>query len=423
MLTMLIVDDEYWVRMGIRETIHWESHGFQIIGEAGNGREGLAAAAALTPDIIITDIRMPLMDGVEFMAELRAVGIDSRIIVLSGYEEFDYARSAIRFGASAYLLKPIENQQLVETVLSVGGSIQEARKAKQHYDELKEELPAIQKQFILDLLAGSGGAETALRAKWNRLELPLSFENPMVLVLKPVDLRLLTRQFSREQLEAFGATLQERFAAVFFGPWGFRGMVLDKNNEEIIGIVQADHYEEMPIATVKAACRELLAQLSQSLGMEYPLTIGIGGPAPDLTGLSGAYQEALTACEHRGLPGLSRVYWAKDDGVGDCHPLVKAAVAYLRQHLEREITVELVARELFVSPSHLMHLFKAELGKTFNDCLVEYRIERAKELLRENSYKIYEVCAKVGYNDTKYFSQLFKKVTGFSPSEYGKITS
>ena len=81
----------------------------------------------------------------------------------------------------------------------------------------------------------------------------------------------------------------------------------------------------------------------------------------------------------------------------------------------------MAAKTILVSPSYLMHLIKEELGKTFVECLIEYRIEQAKELLKGNQYRVYEVCAKVGYQNPKYFSQLFKKVTGLSPSEFAKL--
>ncbi len=425
MFTILIVDDDYLVRVGIRETIHWESYQFAIAGEANNGREGLAAALSLKPDVIITDIRMPLMDGVEFMAKFREAGIDSKLIVLSGYDEFDYARSAIRFGASAYILKPIENQQLIEAVLNAGRSIREEREARHHYNELRKELPAIKRQFVLDLLAGSIRDEAEIQAKLSLLELPLELRNHLVLVLKIDDFQFVARQSTAEQLEALRTGLPDLISGMVFVKWGFQGITLDKSVEETIVILQLGDSGAAAgtVANLKEAGKELLTRFKELFEDSYTLSVGIGGPSPRLTSLNAAYREALKAAEQKLLPGTSQIAYARDEGVADCHPLVRAAIAYLKSHFDQEITVEAVARELFVSPSHLMHLIKAELGKTLNDCLVEYRIERAKELLREKNTKIYEVCEQVGYSDTKYFSQLFKKLTGLSPSEYGKIIS
>src|SRR5689334_10325683 len=116
---MLIVDDEYLVRKGISETIEWTEYGIKIIGEACDGEQGLEMAMDYMPDIILTDIHMPFMNGLEFMSKLRERGSNSNIIVLSGYEEFSYVRTALQYGVIDYLLKPIDNQQLIDTVQKV----------------------------------------------------------------------------------------------------------------------------------------------------------------------------------------------------------------------------------------------------------------------------------------------------------------
>ena len=105
MLKVLIVDDEAVVRRGIVLGIDWASLGCAVVGEAANGEEGLAAAERYSPNLIITDVRMPHMDGIEMMRVLRERGSTAHVIVLTAYNDFDYARSALRFGAADYLLK------------------------------------------------------------------------------------------------------------------------------------------------------------------------------------------------------------------------------------------------------------------------------------------------------------------------------
>ena len=104
MLKVLIVDDEAVVRRGIVLGVDWGALGCAVVGEAANGEEGLAAAERYSPNLIITDVRMPRMDGIEMMKELRGRGSKAHVIVLTAYDEFDYARSALRYGASDYLL-------------------------------------------------------------------------------------------------------------------------------------------------------------------------------------------------------------------------------------------------------------------------------------------------------------------------------
>lgn len=119
MLKVLIVDDETVVRRGIMLGTDWAAMDCVVVGEASNGEEGLAAAARYNPNLIITDVRMPRMDGIEMMRRLREQDCTAHFIVLTAYDEFDYARSALRYGAADYLLKPFRDQDLVAAIARV----------------------------------------------------------------------------------------------------------------------------------------------------------------------------------------------------------------------------------------------------------------------------------------------------------------
>jgi two-component system response regulator YesN len=422
-LTVLIVDDESVARKGIKQMIRSLNHPIKVIGEAASGKEGLEAAVALQPDIIITDIKMPLTDGLKLREIRRETNLDAKIIVLSAYEEFEYAQSAINFGASDYILKPVNEAKLIESVLRIGSMIREEKTRQQYLDKLKQELPAIKKQFILDLLSGRLRNSDEIRSKLDFLEIPLTFKHQMVVVIKVDEIKLLFRKLAREQQEKIRIRFVELVTWVILLQGNFQGIVFGKSPEEIVIMLQMEHDDEAVIAELKSYCNHLIEKFTTTLELIRTVSIGISSPAHDLSGIHEAYQEALTACNNRFVPGSSSVTCIDDDGARGCHATVRDAVLYLKNHYGQGITVETVARELYVSPSHLMHLFKAELGKTFNECLIDCRIEKAKELLRDKKYKIYEVCEQVGYTDTRYFSQLFKRITGLSPREYGKHVS
>lgn len=116
MLKVLVVDDESVVRSGIVLGVDWASMGCVVVGEASNGEEGIAAAERYKPNLIITDIRMPHMDGIEMMTELRHRGFRSHVILLTAYSDFPYVRSALRLGAADYLVKPFRDQELVAAI-------------------------------------------------------------------------------------------------------------------------------------------------------------------------------------------------------------------------------------------------------------------------------------------------------------------
>ncbi|RXZ83750.1 response regulator [Paenibacillaceae bacterium] len=138
MITVVIAEDEPIVRMGLIALIEAEAEGFRIVGEAEDGQQAIMLARMHLPDLIITDIRMPVMDGLSFMSSLRQEGIPSSVLVVSGYGEFEYAQQAMRAGAEDYLLKPINADNLLPTLYALRDKMQQ-EKARIVHDS-KEQL-------------------------------------------------------------------------------------------------------------------------------------------------------------------------------------------------------------------------------------------------------------------------------------------
>ena len=134
-IRVLVVDDEPLVRRGVAQGVDWAALSCEVVGEAANGEEGLAMARRLAPDLIITDIRMPRMDGIEMMNALRGEGCRARCVVLTAHSDFEYARSALLFGADDYLLKPFRDEELTHAVLRACGRLREAAPAQEERPE------------------------------------------------------------------------------------------------------------------------------------------------------------------------------------------------------------------------------------------------------------------------------------------------
>ncbi len=117
LLSVLIVDDEKLIRDGMKKLLNWQEHGFQIIGEAGNGKEALRVIEHSVPDIVLTDLRMPAMDGLALAASLAQQKPAVQVVIITGYDEFEYAKQAVRSGVFDYLLKPVSRQELLSTML------------------------------------------------------------------------------------------------------------------------------------------------------------------------------------------------------------------------------------------------------------------------------------------------------------------
>lgn len=417
MLTMLVVDDEYLVRLGIRETIDWEKYGIKIIGEACDGEEGLELAIKHSPDIVITDMNMPIMDGVELISKLRQNGLECGIIILSGFQEFEYARTAVNYGVGTYLLKPIDNNQLVEAVLNVSRKIKEEKSTRHYYEKLKSELSTIKKQFLRDLILGNITETEQIKEKIEFLDVPINVDDNVVIVIKIDKYDSILKESTPEELRNYKNLVEKHISQELLIHSKYMGVFIDSNIDEWVVILHIDKEREEAINTLKERCKEMASQLQQE--SQWTVSVGISDLCGNIEEISQVYKDTCSILADKFIPGINSVVHVNED-ILNYRKEVKEAIIYIKNNYFKDITVDMAARELFISSSYLMHIFKTEVGRTFNECLIEYRIDKAKELLKDSRYKIYEVSSKVGYKDVKYFSQIFKKITGVSPSEYTK---
>ena len=131
MVKVFLVEDEIVIRDGIKNSIKWEKEGFEFVGEAGDGELAYPMILKEQPDILITDIKMPFMDGLELSRLVKQELPDIKILILSGYDEFEYAKEAIRIGVAEYLLKPVSSIKLLEVLHSVTSAIVQERQEKE----------------------------------------------------------------------------------------------------------------------------------------------------------------------------------------------------------------------------------------------------------------------------------------------------
>ena len=159
MYSVFLVDDEPIVLEGIRTKIDWESSGFTFAGEATDGEIALSMIHELKPDILITDIKMPFMDGLELSAAIKKTQPWIKIIILSGHDEFDYAKKAISIGIEDYLLKPFTSEDVITSLKKAAAQIDRERTQLSDISKMKEELKTheklVQKEFLINLVHGS----------------------------------------------------------------------------------------------------------------------------------------------------------------------------------------------------------------------------------------------------------------------------
>ncbi|UJF34793.1 response regulator [Paenibacillus hexagrammi] len=181
MLKTVIVDDEPKLRQGLQTLIPWGSLGFQVIAAAANGQEALNVLKSDMPDLVIVDIRMPVMDGLQFIQHASTLGVHLHMIILSGYADFEYAQQAIKFGVDGYLLKPVDIGEMTALLKQVRERIEEER----HQGELRQ-LGIINRDFLLHrLLIPQGTTEDPIKMRSKTKEADLLWDNYEAVVIYP----------------------------------------------------------------------------------------------------------------------------------------------------------------------------------------------------------------------------------------------
>ncbi|WP_219834101.1 response regulator [Paenibacillus sp. R14(2021)] len=295
MVKLMVVDDELWIREGLKQTIDWAAHGIEFIGDAEDGLQALELLESNVPDIMITDIKMPSMDGMELMEEMKRRGIVTKVIFISGFNDFVYAQKAVKLGAFDYILKPIEENVLLEIIDRCVAEIKQKRKLFSRMEELsglvRESIPlAKQKQLEICLSRPIAGQE--LRAKWEALGIDL---NPERLVV----LSAVVHDWGERALNESGCSLM-RYAlgnlmAEMLAEEGVRSLACPLHENDFADVALIASLEDgTASAGQDDVCRgadRMIKRALQILGLR--ISIGVSGTGEGKK-LFFAFREALT---------------------------------------------------------------------------------------------------------------------------------
>ncbi|MEK8211393.1 response regulator [Paenibacillus sp. FSL L8-0463] len=496
MLRIAIVDDEVLIREGLARMISKESSTFVVAGIYPDGKHLLDALPSLHIDVVITDIRMPQIDGLELIRQLKANHPGIRSLLMSGFVEFNYAREAIRSSAVDYLLKPINKEQLFEVLYSLEKEQKLLREKEEcqrtgllhsllHIEDpsavLLSGLTLPQPYFTVYALKGSSREKVCGIADSLRQEKAFVLDTLEVqkglrawICYSPLP---LTPEESRQIGEIIGvASKDQRLHAgasrSYDDPGKFRTAYLEAKLACDAGIynplplhyvtirelqtpVQAagDPFppfrepliHELQILNV-AGVLEVLHKLFSVLELQqaYPdLILRTCRQVEDtarkeLQEFEAVYrkdcsqrlEEQIEACmafaeieelfTSSFLVALNEIRKHRLEMSGTAIETVKRWVA---AHYNQHADLNMLAGMVFLTPSYLSKLFKQETGLTLTDYVIEIRIRKAKQLLRNApDLKVHEIGTEVGYPDPAYFNKLFKKVVGVTPNEYKRIS-
>ncbi len=531
MLKVFLVEDEYVVREGIKNNIDWKSHGYDFCGEAGDGELAYSMIQKEKPDIVITDIKMPFMDGLTLSRMIKQEFPWIEIIILTGYEDFQFAREAIKIGVSCYLLKPVNGESIIKEVDALSLKIMEKkaeRDASKRYEEDMRERTELDKRDLFNTLVRGGKSASEIISEAKKLSIDLSALRYNVMLLKLWSTKHDIGEFSNsavkveqkirkaaedngaiffdfkiegtallfkgdddEQIKKSIDTAISRMKEVFdeykniryFGGIGqivgriteiptsfdwasraFAHLYLTSENAFLVGskegLKPSNDTDILSEINPQHIDRHLIKKfLRGGETSETPFFLeeflnGIGNNAikssmlrqyiaMDVYFCVADFTEnelGLTRSELEGKVELPRadilmdenktheylvdiintaLSLRQDHALGRYHDVVNEVTAFIAEHYsDEELSLNTLAAQVNFSPNHLSAIFKQETGQPFIKYLTDYRMNVAKDLLRRSSKKSNEIGIMVGYKDPHYFSYLFKKTQGVTPTQY-----
>lgn len=291
MYSVFLVEDEIVMRDGIRELIAWNEYGFSFAGEASDGELAWPQIQKLKPDIVITDIKMPFMDGLALSRLVRKEFPRTTIIILSGYDDFVYAKEAISIGVNQYLLKPLSRDQLVEILCEVklqkDKEAEQARYLTQFNSEIQEYLSNSRRGFFDQLVSGKHSVEELL-ARAERLKLPLSAECYNVILF------LLEEDPVRTEYSAQMADVQSDICGCF--PENKNLVMFSMGIDLIVFLVMAD---ASSILLETESCVECIREICQPIRKTINWSVVVSTPVNRLSGVADCYRAARKGMFYR----------------------------------------------------------------------------------------------------------------------------
>lgn len=302
MYKVLIVDDEYYFRQALKVSLPWEELGFRIAGEAKNGEEALVLLSETGPDVVLVDINMPIMDGMEFIRNAKRSGQEAKFIVLTGQSEFAYAKQAVQLGVFNYVLKPVDEDELRSSLHDIKNLIQEERAARLELDDLKkqaeEHMPVLKERWLNEWLLGKIRMDSPSAAE--RLhEWGIDLQAPYYRVIV-VDIDQAEELIYEEDKQIFKHAVQEIAQDRIQTAYPYAGC--HDNNGRFVMIVGSPAGTSDNMQPLCEAIRK-----SVQTKTACTVTIGVGSEYPGLESASVSYNEALYALKHRFVLGGNRV--------------------------------------------------------------------------------------------------------------------
>ncbi len=526
MLQLLLVDDESSVVDTLAVTLPWNELGFTEVYKAYSGAEALQLIDKHPISVVITDIRMPGMSGLQLIEHIRERTRHTKCLLLTGHSDFEYAQQAIRMSADAYLLKPVSDEELIREVSRAAEAYRqewaEIASRQKATDTLRTHLPHLRSRLLSDLLQGRRFSEGAMQQQLDSLNIPIQLHKPTAVMMVRLEEEFADYDYNSLSLMEYAVSniAEEVFEsrcklwhckdaydylvyvlqAEDVSPLDHIAALLQENVKQYlkgrISIV-ISRWGTFPTDIVDLY-QSTLASIRRTIGTDKELFVSLSGQ-PDKksvhalerlyepptilhlleAGRWDAAEEKLDAIfreletrwpdsqEHAmevyshissslshiahkngsllaDVLGADYGKWLEREPFRSLHQLkewmrsalsamrdssakeirdsrsnvVHAVNAYIETNLQNDVSLQAIADHVHLHPVYLSKVYKLETGENLSDYMLRTRMEKAAFLLKSSGDKIYEVAAKLGYQNTPYFIKVFKKHFGLTPQEY-----
>lgn len=535
MYKLLIVEDERITREGLRDCVDWCQYNIEVTAEASNGQEALELLGKNTMDIVLTDVVMPLMDGIELVRQIRQRNMIVKVVFVSGYWDMPYLKAAFELDASDYILKPvklIELDRVIKKVVSIcSHELEQKKTILEMKSRLEASMPALREKFVTGLLTGSIEKEDIIEHRARFLELPFIMDGYFTVItaqlnnIKNGGIAENVKQQELHQLiikDIIKSTINTQYKV-------FCLTMKDEHISIILNSCNSLSYNQIAIIAKK-----IQNEIQETIDVQ--VSVGVGEYVKSIGHLHISYQKSLRALEQKyflgdgkiihfqdidyknnnpdyyphnlqekifnairlgreqevqalvtqffievheypgirieyiqaicleiivltgklvlevcNIPlevGLRKDLWRKvlqletikETEKWMCNQLCDMTKHIINEQSQRSkriigrikiviqerysdnITIQSLSEEFYLTPNYISLLFKQETGENFKEYLTMVRMEKAKTLMKDISLKLYEIAEATGYADPDYFTKVFKKYIGATPTEFrGKL--
>ena len=525
-MKILIVDDELLVRIGIKSCLEWHEYGMEIVGEASDGIEAFELINKLQPDVLLLDIKMPKMDGIELMHRLKEEKNKCKVLILSGFDDLYHVKEAMKLGAVDYLHKPCMNsKEILDALLSIKQQLD--KELSNTSDSVLSSAGSekgrrmVKEVFLKSLVDGSVEIDSGIEQRLREHGIRFKTGNINCLVFSVKNLSEIQKRYKESNSSILQSTISNIMNEVLSREDGVDFFTYDRNTYVAVtsheGVVSGKKIHEQ----VNSVIYLITDAIKQFLNVD--IVIGVSCTHTTIKKIQAAFQEGLKAVRHRfyicdahvinsvdvkrnndrealvyvdgliekmkdslsrhdflefkdrfaelsgflkreaclsgeevkklsngflfiikeGKASLSEMESINDSETinqlndvwedilrqklskycciaqyQNCCYLVKKLIDYIDKNYAQDITLNLLAENFNVSPNYISRVFREDTGENLFNYLSIVRVEKAKNMLKNQELKIYEVGYRVGFKSTVHFNIVFNKLTGESPKQY-----